>query len=121
MTIECKTKDNMQLIADDILGNILKSIANKTYFRSCKKGDVFLKEYFGQKNLEQVDGLPGSPDLFLNQSKALLDISIQNNTIRYTIYRKQHEHKCTITFVAKEIDDIDRAFQNLSALDREME
>jgi len=121
ITIECKTKDNMRLIADDILGNILKSIANKTYFRSCKKDDVFLKEYFGQKNLEEVDSPPMSPDLFLNQAKAIIDVCIQNNTIRYTIYRKQRDAKCVIEFVAKEVDDIDKAFQTLSALDRDME
>jgi hypothetical protein len=54
ITIECKTIDNLQLIADDILGNILKSIANKAYLRSYKKIMYFKMNILGIKNLNCI-------------------------------------------------------------------
>jgi hypothetical protein len=121
ITIECKTIDNLQLIADDILGNILKSIANKAYLRSYKKNNVFQNEYFGHKKLELYNDPPSSPDMFLNQSKVILDILTNGNSIEYIVYRKQEQHKCSISFVTKETDDINKAFRNLSELDRDFD
>ncbi len=132
ITVECKTKDNMRMIADDILNNILKSIANKAYLRSCKKNDVFLESYFGYKNLENTNGFPSSPSLFLNDSSVLVDIIIYDNSttadksderdmIVYQIYRKQQSNMCTLTFKTKDSNDIEKTLITLSNLGRDLE
>lgn len=121
ITIECKTIDNLRLIADDILENILKSVANKAYLRSHKKNNIFQDEYFGQKKLESYNDPPSSPNMFLNQSKVIVDVVTNNNCVEYVIYRKQEQHNCRISFITKETDDVNKAFRNLSELEHDFD
>lgn len=120
ITIECKSKENMDMIADDVLGNIVKSVANPAYLRSCKKNNEFQTEYFDNKNLEKTNAPPGSPSQFLKNSVVLVDVIINENSTEYFIYRKQEQNSVHLIFKINIVDELDKAMRTLTSLELEM-